>query len=83
MTDSGGVQKEAFYFKKPCIILRPETEWVELIECGAAIVTDADEARIKAAFTALSNKTEWNYPLFYGNGSAAEFICAEMYQHLS
>lgn len=78
MTDSGGVQKEAFYFKKPCIILRPETEWVELVECGAAIVTDADENRIKTAFEQLTSKKDLTFPQFYGDGNAAEFICGEL-----
>lgn len=82
MTDSGGVQKEAFYFEKPCIILRPETEWVELVECGAAIVTDADEKRIKEAFKKLFSATNLTYPKFYGNAKAAQFICSEMLKHL-
>lgn len=78
MTDSGGVQKEAFYFEKPCIILRPETEWVELVECGTAIVADADEEKIKAAFEKLSKETTLKFPKLYGDGKAAEFICGEM-----
>jgi UDP-GlcNAc3NAcA epimerase len=78
MTDSGGVQKEAFYFEKPCIILRPETEWVELVECGTAIVTDADEVKIKAAYDALSNADNLKFPKLYGDGHAAEFICDEL-----
>jgi UDP-GlcNAc3NAcA epimerase len=82
MTDSGGVQKEAFYFEKPCIILRPETEWVELVECGAAIVTDADEKRISEAFDKLYNTTSITFPRLYGDGSAAEFICGEMVRNL-
>jgi UDP-GlcNAc3NAcA epimerase len=82
MTDSGGVQKEAFYFEKPCIILRSETEWVELVECGAAIVTDADEQKIKAAFEHFKNKTDLTFPKLYGDGKAAEFVCREMIQHL-
>lgn len=78
MTDSGGVQKEAFYFEKPCIILRPETEWVELVKCGAAILADADEFKIKEAFNKLSSKVGLQFPKLYGDGSAAEFICGEM-----
>lgn len=83
MTDSGGVQKEAFYFKKPCIILRPETEWVELVKCGAAIVADADETRIKQAFETLTTKNDLVFPDLYGDGKASEFICGELIKHLS
>jgi UDP-GlcNAc3NAcA epimerase len=82
MTDSGGVQKEAFYFKKPCVILRPETEWIELVECGTAVVADADESRIRSAYESLSEKKDLKYPQLYGDGSAAEFICAEMLKQL-
>lgn len=82
MTDSGGVQKEAFYFKKPCVILRPETEWVELVSCGSAIIADADETRILAAYDALMGNRNLTFPPFYGNGKAAEFICEEMIVHL-
>lgn len=82
ITDSGGVQKEAFYFEKPCIILRPETEWIELVECGAAIIADADEGKIKLAFKQLYFKTDLTFPKLYGDGRAAEFICGEMIKHL-
>lgn len=78
MTDSGGVQKEAFYFEKPCVILRPETEWIELVECGTAIIADADEKRIKEAFSKLTSATNMQFPKLYGDGAAAEFICGEM-----
>lgn len=83
MTDSGGVQKEAFYFKKPCVILRPETEWIELVICGSAIIADADETRILEAYDTLMQNKDLTYPPFYGNGKAAEFICEEMIAHLS
>ena len=82
ITDSGGVQKEAFYFEKPCIILRPETEWIELVECGAAIIADADEGKIKLAFKQLYFMTDLTFPKLYGDGRAAEFICGEMIKHL-
>lgn len=82
MTDSGGVQKEAFYFKKPCVILRPETEWVELVECGSAMIADANEANIVNAYEALIHNKHLQYPEFYGNGKAAEFICGEMIANL-
>lgn len=83
MTDSGGVQKEAFYFEKPCVILRPETEWVELVECGTAIITDANEQKIIAAFTGLTSKTDMKFPQLYGDGKAAEFICGEIIANLN
>lgn len=82
MTDSGGVQKEAFYFEKPCVILRPETEWTELVECGSALLADANETLIKSAYEQLSTKTNLIYPSFYGNGKAAEFICEEIIKHI-
>ncbi len=83
MTDSGGVQKEAFYFKKPCVILRSETEWVELVDCGSAIIADADEAKILDAYRILTSNKQLTYPDFYGNGKAAEFICKEMIDNLA
>ena len=76
MTDSGGVQKEAYFFQKPCIILRSETEWTEIVEAGAGIITDADPERIMEAFHHF-NKTARDiyFPQIFGDGAAAEFIC--------
>ncbi len=82
LTDSGGVQKEAFYFKKPCIILRAETEWIELVKCGSAVIADADEQKIIKAYKFLSAKSDLEFPEFYGNGKAAEFICEQLIAHL-
>ena len=70
MTDSGGVQKEAYFFKKPCVILRPETEWVEIIEQNAGILVDADYNRIVDAYNTLS-KSAVDFPTIFGDGNAA------------
>ena len=75
ITDSGGVQKEAYFFKKPCIILRPETEWVEVIESGVGILADANEDKILGSVKKLLNY-ELTYPPIFGDGKAAEFICS-------
>ena len=74
MTDSGGVQKESYFFKKPCIILRPETEWVEIVETGNAILVDADEARIMQAWQHFKGNPPTMFPEIFGNGHAAEFM---------
>jgi UDP-GlcNAc3NAcA epimerase len=83
ITDSGGVQKEAFYFNKPCIVLRSETEWLEQVACGAAIIADADKEKVIAAFNAFKNNTNVQFPSLYGNGKAAEFICEEIINHIT
>ena len=78
ITDSGGVQKEAYYFNKPSIILRSETEWVEIVEQGAAIIADADEQKILESYKKLSNNKKQTYPQLFGDGKASEFICGVM-----
>lgn len=83
VTDSGGVQKEAFFFKKPCIILRSETEWIELVNCGSAIITDADETKIKEAYTHFTTAKSLEFPALFGDGKAAEFICEEVLKHIA
>lgn len=82
MTDSGGVQKEAFFFKKPCIIFRSETEWIELVNCGSARIADADETQITEAYSHFSTVQNLQFPELFGNGKAAEFICAEILKHI-
>lgn len=82
ITDSGGVQKEAFFFQKPCLILRTETEWKEIVECGAAVITDADEKKIVESFNYFVENPPHNYPDIFGDGNAAVFICKEMLENL-
>ena len=78
ITDSGGVQKEAFFFKKPCIIIRSETEWKEIVECGAAVIADANEEKIIEAYYQYIQKENQEYPEYFGDGKAAIFICNEL-----
>ena len=78
MTDSGGVQKEAFFFRKPVIIMRPETEWVEIVDCGAGKIVDANETRIKEAFHHYLQVRNIDFPALFGDGHAAHFICNEI-----
>lgn len=73
MTDSGGVQKEAFFFEKPCVILRPETEWVEIVNHGAGIIADADYNRIVSAYRQLIDHPV-HFPHLFGDAHAAEKI---------
>jgi UDP-GlcNAc3NAcA epimerase len=82
ITDSGGLQKESFFFQKPCIILRPQTEWVEIVDNGNAILADHDEERILKAFDHFDTAQGFSYPNFYGDGKAAEFICKQIVTYL-
>lgn len=81
MTDSGGVQKEAFFFERPCVILRPETEWVEIVEHGAGLIADADYDRILAAYSQLMDK-DIRFPQLFGDGHAAEKIVSTILSYL-
>ena len=79
ITDSGGVQKESHFFSRPCIVLRKETEWVELVKNGTVKLADANPARIKEAWDYfIANGSTLQYPAFYGDGKAAIIILKEV-----
>jgi UDP-GlcNAc3NAcA epimerase len=74
MTDSGGLQKEAYFFEKNCVTMRDETEWVELVSNGFNILAGADSDKIKqSAAEMLDKKSDFSTKL-YGNGNAGEQI---------
>ncbi len=75
-TDSGGVQKEAFWLKIPCVTMRDRTEWVETIRAGYNILTGADRVKIIKAFEKFQQgiKTDNNLLDVYGDGNAAKKI---------
>jgi UDP-GlcNAc3NAcA epimerase len=82
LTDSGGVQKEAYFFRKPCIVMRTETEWKELIEVKAAVLANADKDNILEAFRNFYHEPPAHFPSLYGDGHAAAFICREIVSFL-
>lgn len=83
ITDSGGVQKESYFFKKPCIILRPQTEWVEIVATKSAIITDTDSDKILKATANFLNHPELQFPPIFGDANAASFIVKEMISQFS
>ncbi|OPY70014.1 MAG: UDP-2,3-diacetamido-2,3-dideoxy-D-glucuronate 2-epimerase [Syntrophorhabdus sp. PtaU1.Bin002] len=75
ITDSGGVQKEGYFFKTPCVIPRGETEWVELVEAGWNILTGPIcERIIEATFSFYQEGLATEWQSYYGNGNASRTI---------
>lgn len=77
MTDSGGLQKEAFFFGKPCITLRDETEWVELIEHQFNVLVGADKQKIINTYHQFTFNSDYSVNL-YGSGQASKYIVEKL-----
>jgi UDP-GlcNAc3NAcA epimerase len=72
VTDSGGLQKEAYWYRVPCVTLRPSTEWVDTVKLGANVLVDDDP---EALVTAVANAVMPSWlPVLYGDGHASERI---------
>lgn len=78
VTDSGGVQKEAFFFKKQCVTMREQTEWVELVENGFNALCGSSSEKLYSSYkTMISRKSDFGIDL-YGEGKASEVIAREL-----
>jgi len=80
LTDSGGVQKEAYQAGVRCVTLRPSTEWVETVEAGWNVLVDLDS---EAAVAALERPLPQERPALYGDGRASERVVDALTLHLA
>lgn len=83
LTDSGGLQKEAYFFGKYCLTLRDQTEWIELVEEGANAVVGATTDSILSAFHSNLGKHVSNNPTLFGDGHAATIVTSKLKEILS
>ena len=74
ITDSGGVQKEAYFHNKSCVILRSETEWVELLEYGHHVLLDTSDDNFYSIISNMYKKTISSKLKLFGDGNAGELI---------
>jgi len=78
MTDSGGLQKEAYFFSKYCLTLRDQTEWVELVDAGVNSLVGADSSKILLEFETAKQKPVTHSAQLYGDGAAAQKIAQKL-----
>jgi UDP-GlcNAc3NAcA epimerase len=81
VTDSGGLQKEAYWYGVPCVTARPSTEWIDTVEVGANVLVDDDPERLAAAVAAARMPDE--RPPLYGDGGASARVAAALHASLA
>ncbi len=81
VTDSGGIQKEAYWYGVPCVTARPSTEWVDTVELGANVLVDDDPDRLAEAVRTARMPAE--QPELYGDGHASERVAAALLASLA
>jgi UDP-GlcNAc3NAcA epimerase len=83
VTDSGGVQKEAYFLSKPSVVVRSETEWVEIVEHGSARLAFETGDVLQSAIAAALKYKPTDFPPIFGDGNAAKFICEVIHAQFS
>ncbi|WP_448106820.1 non-hydrolyzing UDP-N-acetylglucosamine 2-epimerase [Pseudomonas azerbaijanoccidentalis] len=78
LTDSGGLQKEAYFFEKPCITLRNSTEWIELIDIGANCLIGDDARNLTSCFEKMIGTKMDGFPALYGAGNASAKVVEQI-----
>ena len=76
VTDSGGLQKEAYWYGVPCVTLRPSTEWVDTVATGANVLVDDDPDALAQAVATARMPVE--RPQLYGDGHASERVATAL-----
>ncbi len=78
LTDSGGVQKEAYFYHKPCIIMRQETEWIEILQAGTGALEPQNIEEFISLVNRFINHPPNIFPEYFGNGHTAQYICEKL-----